>query len=122
MNAIEKWNKDFDESARVASALSRARPHTPAPEQLGTVFFFGVPLLLSADLVSKAQCLEKAIQDHDATIRKEATLAHNKSLMNLESIMDVFLTDALDPEYIIRERLHIEIEESLRTTAQEPRP
>jgi len=68
--------------------------------------------------------LEKMQPEHDAATARASMLAHNKSLMNLELIMDAFLTDALDPEYIIRERLHIEIEESLRksTPAQEQRP
>jgi len=40
----------------------------------------------------------------------------------LEKAMDEFLTDALDPEYIIRERLHIEIEQAKVTHTSAPAP
>lgn len=61
------------------------------------------------ELEERLMNLEQDLKD----ARKEERKIWDATIKNFEESMDAFIDDKLDPEYIIRERLHIELE-SLR--------
>lgn len=72
------WSEAFQTNYIHSDDFRLTCPHT-STAPASTVFFFGIPLILSADLIDKAVQLENAIQEHDRTIIAEAlkNLAHS---------------------------------------------
>ena len=106
-----------------------SRPHNPAPDKLTYEtchHHFSCPdgeeCWYSSqdyywDCGNGATRLSNVGQEASAKAREGYASELNISLKNFEGAMDKFLDDTLDPEYIIRERLHIEIE-SLRIASE----
>lgn len=114
------------EGCKICNEDTRSRPHThsstPAPEQPAELTM-AIAEMTPARQPHPQRCpymrtLEEA---GDFCIIKDdwvgtkicgACIVSTHREQVLEKVMNKFLTDELDPEYIIRERLHIEIEQA----------